>query len=36
MILRGRRRGTLGDRVRDALGTDTNCVEEIRLPSATA
>jgi phenylalanyl-tRNA synthetase alpha chain len=36
MILRGRRRGTLGGRERDALGADTNCVEEIRVLSATA
>jgi phenylalanyl-tRNA synthetase alpha chain len=27
---------TLGDRVRDALGADTSCVEEIRVLSATA
>ena len=27
---------TLGDRVRDALGTDTSCVEEVRVLSATA
>jgi phenylalanyl-tRNA synthetase alpha chain len=27
---------TLGDRVRDALGADANCVEEIRVLSATA
>ena len=27
---------TLGDRVRDALGADSNCVEEIRVLSATA
>jgi phenylalanyl-tRNA synthetase alpha chain len=27
---------TLGDRVRDALGTDTTCVEEVRVVSATA
>ena len=27
---------TLGDRVRDALSTDSNCVEEIRVLSATA
>jgi len=27
---------TLGDRVRDALGTDAGCVEEIRVLSATA
>jgi phenylalanyl-tRNA synthetase alpha chain len=27
---------TLGDRVRDALGTDTACVEEVRVLSATA
>jgi phenylalanyl-tRNA synthetase alpha chain len=27
---------TLGDRVRDALGADTSCVEEVRVLSATA
>jgi phenylalanyl-tRNA synthetase alpha chain len=27
---------TLGDRVRDALGADASCVEEIRVLSATA
>jgi phenylalanyl-tRNA synthetase alpha chain len=27
---------TLGDRVRDALGTDARCVEEVRVLSATA
>jgi phenylalanyl-tRNA synthetase alpha chain len=27
---------TLGDRVRDALGSDTSCVEEVRVLSATA
>jgi len=27
---------TLGGRVRDALGTDTACVEEVRVLSATA
>jgi phenylalanyl-tRNA synthetase alpha chain len=27
---------TLGDRVRDALGADTRCVEEVRVLSATA
>jgi phenylalanyl-tRNA synthetase alpha chain len=27
---------TLGDRVRDTLGADTSCVEEIRVLSATA
>jgi len=27
---------TLGDRVREALGTDANCVEEVRVLSATA
>ncbi|HLK76755.1 MAG TPA: hypothetical protein VKU77_24320, partial [Streptosporangiaceae bacterium] len=27
---------TLGDRVRDALGADTSCVEEVRMLSATA
>jgi phenylalanyl-tRNA synthetase alpha chain len=27
---------TLGDRVRDALGADTACVEEVRVLSATA
>jgi phenylalanyl-tRNA synthetase alpha chain len=27
---------TLGDRVRDALGADTGCVEEVRVLSATA
>ena len=27
---------TLGDRVRDALGTDASCVEEVRVLSATA
>ena len=27
---------TLGDRVRDALGTDAGCVEEVRVLSATA
>jgi phenylalanyl-tRNA synthetase alpha chain len=27
---------TLGDRVRDALGSDTRCVEEVRVLSATA
>ena len=26
---------TLGDRVRDALGADTSCVEEVRVFSAT-
>src|SRR3984885_14260138 len=27
---------TLGDRVRDALGADASCVEEVRVLSATA
>jgi phenylalanyl-tRNA synthetase alpha chain len=27
---------TLGDRVRDALGADTSCVEEVRVLSATS
>ena len=27
---------TLGDRVRDALGADTSCVEEVRVLAATA
>jgi phenylalanyl-tRNA synthetase alpha chain len=27
---------TLGDRVRDALGADTSCIEEVRVLSATA
>ncbi len=27
---------TLGDRVRDALGADARCVEEVRVLSATA
>ena len=26
---------TLGDRVRDALGADTSCIEEVRVLSAT-
>ena len=27
---------TLGDRIREALGADTSCVEEVRVLSATA
>jgi phenylalanyl-tRNA synthetase alpha chain len=27
---------TTGDRIRDALGTDTNCVEEVQVLSAIA
>lgn len=27
---------TIGDRVRDALGTDAGCVEEVRVLSANA